>query len=57
MSKNQPNPYLLLGLLAIIWGSSFILIKEGLKFYSKIKTKWNRFFELQIYKFVVAFKS
>jgi len=34
MSKNQPNPYLLLGLLAIIWGSSFILMKEGLKFYS-----------------------
>lgn len=34
MPKSQPNPYITLGLLAIIWGSSFILMKEGLKFYS-----------------------
>lgn len=34
MPKRQPNPYITLGLLAIIWGSSFILMKEGLKFYS-----------------------
>jgi drug/metabolite transporter (DMT)-like permease len=34
MPKSQPNPYIILGLLAIIWGSSFILMKEGLKFYS-----------------------
>ena len=34
MPKSQPNPYFTLGLLAIIWGSSFILMKEGLKFYS-----------------------
>lgn len=34
MPKSQPSPYITLGLLAIIWGSSFILMKEGLKFYS-----------------------
>ena len=34
MPKRQPNPYITLGLLAIIWGSSFILMKEGFKFYS-----------------------
>ena len=34
MPKSQPNPYITLGLLAIILGSSFILMKEGLKFYS-----------------------
>jgi len=34
MPKSQTSPYIILGLLAIIWGSSFILMKEGLKFYS-----------------------
>lgn len=34
MNRKLTNPFLLLGLLALIWGSSFILMKEGLKFYS-----------------------
>jgi drug/metabolite transporter (DMT)-like permease len=34
MIKKLSNPYVLLGLLALIWGSSFILMKEGLKFYT-----------------------
>ena len=31
MSQKPVNPYLFLGILALIWGSSFILMKEGLK--------------------------
>ena len=35
MENNKPvNPYVFLGILAIIWGSSFILMKEGLKHFS-----------------------
>ena len=35
MENNNPvNPYVFLGILAIIWGSSFILMKEGLKHFS-----------------------
>jgi drug/metabolite transporter (DMT)-like permease len=35
MENNKPvNPYIFLGILAIIWGSSFILMKEGLKHFS-----------------------
>ena len=35
MKNNKPvNPYVFLGILAIIWGSSFILMKEGLKHFS-----------------------
>ncbi|MFT6112763.1 MAG: drug/metabolite transporter (DMT)-like permease [Bacteroidia bacterium] len=34
MSQKPVNPYLFLGLLALIWGSSFILMKEGLKHFS-----------------------
>jgi len=35
MKNNNPvNPYVFLGILAIIWGSSFILMKEGLKHFS-----------------------
>lgn len=34
MSEKPVNPYLFLGILALIWGSSFILMKEGLKVYS-----------------------
>jgi drug/metabolite transporter (DMT)-like permease len=34
MIQKTVNPYLYLGILALIWGSSFILMKEGLKIYS-----------------------
>jgi drug/metabolite transporter (DMT)-like permease len=34
MKVNTKNPYFLLTILAIIWGSSFILMKEGLKTFS-----------------------
>jgi len=34
MNQKPINPYLFLGILALIWGSSFILMKEGLKVYS-----------------------
>jgi drug/metabolite transporter (DMT)-like permease len=35
MENNKPvNPYVFLGILAIVWGSSFILMKEGLKHFS-----------------------
>ncbi|MDG2455666.1 MAG: DMT family transporter [Bacteroidia bacterium] len=34
MSEKPVNPYLFLGILALIWGSSFILMKEGLKIYT-----------------------
>ena len=35
MENNKPvNTYVFLGILAIIWGSSFILMKEGLKHFS-----------------------
>ncbi len=34
MSEKPVNPYLFLGILALIWGSSFILMKEGLKHFS-----------------------
>lgn len=34
MSEKPVNPYLFLGILALIWGSSFILMKEGLKVFS-----------------------
>ncbi len=34
MNEKPINPYLFLGILALIWGSSFILMKEGLKVYS-----------------------
>jgi drug/metabolite transporter (DMT)-like permease len=34
MNTKLTNPHLLLGILAIIWGSSFILMKEGLKVFS-----------------------
>lgn len=35
MENNKPvNPYIFLGILAVIWGSSFILMKEGLKHFS-----------------------
>ena len=33
-NKKPVNPYVFLGILAIIWGSSFILMKEGLKHFS-----------------------
>lgn len=34
MIEKPINPYIFLGILALIWGSSFILMKEGLKVYS-----------------------
>lgn len=34
MNEKPVNPYIFLGILAIIWGSSFILMKEGLKHFS-----------------------
>lgn len=36
-SQKNINPYLFLGILALIWGSSFVLMKEGLKAYSSFQ--------------------
>ena len=37
MSQKPVNAYLVLGILAVIWGSSFILMKEGLKVFNSIE--------------------
>jgi drug/metabolite transporter (DMT)-like permease len=37
MSQKPVNAYFVLGILAVIWGSSFILMKEGLKVFNSIE--------------------
>jgi len=44
MNFNPKSPYFLLAVLAIIWGSSFILMKEGLKTYTSYEVAAFRIF-------------
>lgn len=46
MKLNYKNPYFLLAILAIVWGSSFMLMKEGLKTFSS--------FEVAAYRITLA---